>query len=419
MDMILVEPQHKVTGSLELNSGARDETWLARLRIDGKPKKRTLGKVWTKRGRPPEGHLTRDMAEKALSDLMSDLRHGRVSLDKEVKRTDTFGYAAHAWLRHVEVVKKRKESTVRGYEIIVRSLEDHFGADMLIDEMTVGMIEEYRDDLQDRGLSTSTIAKRMIAMSGLFKYAHRKLGLAINPMVDVEWAPIENTEFFNVFTVEEIMRLADAAYHEFDRALFLVAGFCGLRAGELRALRWRDVDFHARTISVLYNFPVIIKKLPEDPKDLAKYTPKSNKPRTVPLADQIIPALKAWRLKSRFSDDADLVFCGISGDLAAYDPIRRRYLEAQQKAGLERRRFHDLRHSAATIFARVFPSAFTVQEIMGHADLATTRKYVHMRPKGDEAALLSEALSQVLENEKPQPPKKRGFYDPAKKKRTG
>jgi integrase len=78
----------------------------------------------------------------------------------------------------------------------------------------------------------------------------------------------------DVVTPEEVYALARAADSEQDAAVFVVAAFTGLRMGELRALRWRDVDFAAHVARVRASYA-----------DGLTTTPKSGKVRSVPLVD--------------------------------------------------------------------------------------------------------------------------------------
>ena len=90
--------------------------------------------------------------------------------------------------------------------------------------------------------------------------------------------------------------------------------------------------------------------------------------------------------------DDDLVFVGDHGGYLDGSALRRRYVTALDRAGLRRLRFHDLRHTFGT---RVIAKAdiVRVQEWMGHADIQTTRSYLHFRPQADDAALVAEAFA--------------------------
>jgi integrase len=161
----------------------------------------------------------------------------------------------------------------------------------------------------------------------------------------------------------------------------VTAAFTGLRRGELIALRWRDVDSAGSVVRVRGSFAA---------GQLT--TPKSGKVRSVPLAPQVATALAQLGGRERWTGDDDLVFPGELGGYLDGSALRRRYLAALARAGLRPLRFHDLRHTFAT---RVIAKAdiVRVQEWMGHADIQTTRKYLHFAPRPDDARLVAEAFA--------------------------
>lgn len=166
------------------------------------------------------------------------------------------------------------------------------------------------------------------------------------------------------------MRLVEAAASEQDAALLLTAAFTGLRASELRALRWRSIDAANSLIDVGRGFT------DEGGEDL----PKSYRVRSVPMMPQVALALSKLRGREFFTDDDELVFASPTGSFLDYDQLARRYRSAQQRAGLRLLRFHGLRHSFGTMAVRQFPIT-DVQTWMGHADIATTRRYIHYAPQ--------------------------------------
>jgi integrase len=173
-----------------------------------------------------------------------------------------------------------------------------------------------------------------------------------------------------------------------DGVLYTVAAFAGLRRGELLALRWRDVDFEARRITVVENYSHGVVT-----------SPKSGITRTVPLADQAAEALE--RLSRRldgpagepwFVGEDDLVFCNRTGGHLDASALRRRYVAAREAAGLRPLRFHALRHCFGSLAAQT-SQLQNVQAWMGHADIKTTMIYAHYVPAHDEADRLSRALT--------------------------
>jgi integrase len=176
------------------------------------------------------------------------------------------------------------------------------------------------------------------------------------------------------------MALVRAADSEQDAAIFLTAAFTGLRRGELVALRWRDVDFGGEAIRVRVSVT-----------HGTASTPKSGKVRAVPMVPEVAAALATLGQRERLTSDDDLTFPGEAGDYLDASALRRRYIAARKRAGLREIRFHDLRHTFGSL-AINRASIVQVQEWMGHADIDTTRRYLHYKRRGDEARLLAPAF---------------------------
>jgi integrase len=181
-----------------------------------------------------------------------------------------------------------------------------------------------------------------------------------------------------VFSPEEVLALVRAAASEQDGAIYLTAAFTGLRRGELIALRWRDVDFAGSVVCVRASYAAG-----------ALTSPKSGKIRSVPMAPQVAEALA--RLGHGASEDG-LVFVGEGGGYLDGSALRRRYKLALERAHLRPLRFHDLRHTFGT---RAIAKAdiLRVKEWMGHADVATTMRYLHYVPRPEDAQLIAAAFA--------------------------
>jgi integrase len=106
-----------------------------------------------------------------------------------------------------------------------------------------------------------------------------------------------------------------AARHEQDAAIFLTAAFTGLRMGELRALRWSDVDFARSLVRVYGSFC-----------NGNRTTPKNDQARSVPLAPDVASALARLAQTRWSTHDDDLVFPGDVGDFFDDSALRRRCL---------------------------------------------------------------------------------------------
>ena len=92
----------------------------------------------------------------------------------------------------------------------------------------------------------------------------------------------------------------------------------------------------------------------------------------------------------------DYVFANVAGDRLDASALRRRYIAARDPAGLPPLRFHDLRHTAGTLLTRVLDPV-TVRDVLGHADLKTTERYLH----AVRASRLADAATRAFTPETP------------------
>jgi len=357
------------------------DRWMAKWRDAAGQHQRVLGKAWTQRGRPGEGYLTKQAAQRELDAILADARRGQLLAPARPASGVAFADAAAEWLRYVEHDRQRRPSTIRDYRIVVDKVLVPVLGEAPLAAITSAHIDAFRARLVAEGrLSPRTINKYLALIHGILKRAQRVFGLSANAAAGVERQPMRRSGDFEVLSAEEVEALARAATHTQDGALYLTAAYAGLRLGELRALRWRDVDFAKRLVHVRRSYV-----------ERSEGVPKSGRVRSVPMIDQVARALDELSRREHFTGDEDLVFCNQVGGHFEDSALRRRFYAARERAGLKPIRFHDLRHTFGTLAVQVFPLS-DVKAYMGHADIATTMIYVHHVPQHDAAAKLSTAL---------------------------
>jgi integrase len=361
--------------------------WYAKWRIPiGTDGKRTtyvqrqcrLGPAWTERSLAPAGFFTKKTAEAELRRILTAAEQEPQSV-AEPSSLPPFAVAAKRWLAFIEHDRKRKRSTLIGCrQCVDADLVPVFG-ERRLDEITSGDVDRFRVSLLSRDLSARSVNRIVSQLRSMFAWFadENVYGLALNPAARVRRQPESRSSDFSVLSVAEVGALARAAESDQDAALFTVAAFTGLRLGELRALRWRDVDFASRIVHVRQNF--VAGEMT---------SPKGKRVRSVPLIDQAAVALDGLSRRERFVADDDLVFPNPAGAPFDASGLRRRFAVALSAAGLRHIRFHDLRHSFGTLAVQEFALS-DVQAYMGHADVATTMIYVHHVPKLDAAQRLS------------------------------
>jgi integrase len=293
----------------------RAPVWIGRYRVVGKDSARVLGKAWTKRSRAPEGYLSRAQAEAALRELLiaegASVRAAQgVSFDKAA---DTYLASLEARITSGSF----RASTLRTYaNIIAKELRPRWG-DRKIASITHEEIAAYRTLLASRNLAATTLNQTRAIVRGIFAIAVERFGLRDDVSIAFKRAKTRRatSDKISFYPPEEVMRLVQRADSEQDAVLFLTAAFTGLRASELRALRWRSVDLGGSLIHVERGFT------DEGGEDL----PKSYRVRSVPLMPQVAQALSKLRAREFFTADDELVFVSGQGGVLGYDPLARRY----------------------------------------------------------------------------------------------
>jgi integrase len=399
------------SGHLQVKGDRRPRSWYALWRdADGRHQKR-LGPahvkdtgrrtprgaiVWRAADGPKPGpsYLSPAEARDELSKLLAQAV--REPTDPRHKRDvdHTVGEACDAWLHYVEHEKARRPSTVRDYRNALRCyLLPEFGKDTLLRTIDTRSIDTYRERLLTEGeLSRRTIQKILVQLYSILKRAKRKGWIDTNPAEDAERVTVPRTGEFTVLTPDEVHAVARADGSELYGAIYVTAAFTGLRLGELRALRWLDVDFANRIVHVRRN-------LVRD----AHGAPKSQRVRSVPLTDPVAVVLDTLSHRDTSTGPEDLVFTLGYNEPIHQDTVRKRFYAALKRAGLGHLRdrdgskpdsrivFHDLRHTFGTLAVRAFPLS-DVMAMMGHADISTTMIYVHHVPQHDAAARLTALL---------------------------
>jgi integrase len=392
----------RMTGSAFIIRRRRGDQWYVKLRTPDpqrpgrmKQTKRLLGPAWKDRGRPPAGYFTAKTAEQELQALLTDARRGTLAIVTDTGHT--FRDAYEEWLSYLEHERGRSSSTVRDYRSAVRrQLALQIGDDTRLSTITTEQVDGLRERLLREGkLSRRTVQKLMVMLYGICKRAKRKKWIATNPCEDAERVKLTRSGHFNVLSVEEVHQVVSKADDAQAAALYVVAAMTGLRLGELRALKWRDVEFASRTIHVRENFT----------HDRLG-TPKSGKVRSVPMADQVAVALDGLSKRENFAQPGDLVFPNPYGRYLDDGEVREGFYGGLKRAKLGHKReggnpivFHDLRHTFGTLCAASGIPVGDIQAYMGHSDVKTTQIYMHYAPKHDAAERLTAAFGGVTELE--------------------
>jgi integrase len=174
----------------------------------------------------------------------------------------------------------------------------------------------------------------------------------------------------NILTPDEVRKLV-AATDDHYRLLVQTAVFTGMRQGELLGLHWGDIDWSSREIYVRRAF-----------KDGAFAQPKTKtSQRRVPVPEFLLHELKAWKLRCP-KGEFDMVFPNGAGNPESHaNVLQRGFYPALRRAGLRKIRFHDLRHTFASLLIANGEDVVRVSRQLGHASPhITLHTYSHALP---------------------------------------
>ena len=300
------------------------------------------------------------------------------------------------WLRD-SVKDTVRPSTHQRYEQVVRlHIDPAFGAVKLKSLSPAHVQGLYREKL-DYGLAPATVQKIHVVLHKALKQAVR-WSLVPRNVAEAVIPPKPGKEEMHPLSADEAKSLFRAAREGEDRleALYVLAVTTGMRQGELLGLKWEDVDLEREVLQVR-------RTLVKNGGRLSLGEPKTKKSRrTVHLTGRAVGALKRHRkvqAEERLAlpglwQNNGLVFATNIGTLINPTNLRRRsFAPLLEKAGLSQIRFHDLRHTAATLLFLEGVHPKFVQELLGHATIAITLDtYSHVQPSmGDRTAKAMEA----------------------------
>jgi integrase len=360
------------SGSLFVHRGS----WYGKWRIGPRQVKRKVG---SKRKPGSRDGLTKAQAEEELRRLMREV----MATPQERLTLEEVG---NAYVANVRDVLERKPATIQDYESILR------GAVRLFPKKTVerfepGDVTAYIATQKKAGRAPKTISNHLIFLHGLFAFAVKR-GWTIRNVVAETDRPRSEGVDPDIRHIDQaeldalIAAVPDDTLGQIEPALYLTAAMCGLRQGELVALRWQDVDWNAKLIRVRRNFT------------RGRFgTPKSRRSsRAVPMPAKVAAALRQRFKTSQFTGDTDLVFCHPETG-APYDAskLRKRFKDAVKAAGIRPIRFHDLRHTFGTRMVAAGAPLRNIQEWMGHRDYKTTLIYADYAPDPAQGARWAEA----------------------------
>lgn len=258
-----------------------------------------------------------------------------------------------------------------------------------ITEMTVFHIEKFLEDLRKKGLAEGTIKKIYNLVNSSLNSAVTKKLIPTNVAQLAENKPRIKRKKVDVWTDEEAKRFLDYVKDSGSRyyTIFFLALMTGMRQGEILGLRWKDIDFKRKQI-------VVNQSLSHDGKMFKK--PKTETSiRSIAISDAVVQVLKQQRklvLKEKMHfrhayADLDLVNCTQLGKPISPSDLNKAWVRLRDKANVSKIKFHDLRHTHASLMLKSNVHPKVVSERLGHSSIQITLDlYSHLAENLQEEA---------------------------------
>lgn len=293
------------------------------------------------------------------------LGQGRVSLTADDPSATRIADAVQMFADHVRTHSPGKPETLRRYEQVLGHFERASARKKYVEAITRADIDEYKtkrstepSEGRKRPVKPRTINFEVSTLRTFFYYLIHERGIPMaNPCA--HFKPLKDEKKRakrkpSVYAQEELNKLF-ATCDDIEKAIFATLLLTGLRKRELYFLTWRDVDLKLATIRVT-----------GEGKD--SFSPKDYEERIIPIPPDLVLLLK------KLPRTVDWVYPNPKGDRLNH--LLRRFKEIALRAGIEHATLHKFRHTYATRLLEKGCDIVTVQHLLGHSDLETTRQYL-------------------------------------------
>lgn len=337
---------------------------------------------------------------KTQAEVKQKLKKKRDEKPDEVQQSITF----QEWIEEFLVSYKRNEIKITTYEGYMRIYRKHIKDSQLgktaLNQVTTEMLQRYYNDKLNDGYNSKTVHSIGIVVGAALNHAVKLKMLSENPNRYTS-IPKKKKYEASVLSTEEVRRIVNEAKAEEIYPIIVTTVYTGMRKGEAMALKWENVDFQKRRIYIKNS----LCKIDGDQTDEkghrhARYEilePKTKESiRMVPMMDEVYEALMLQKErqemdKKRYREiylDQGLVFTDSCGNFLPQRQFMDQYHAFLRKYEITDIRFHDLRHTFATLLIDADVSMKVVQELLGHSTITTSMDiYTHVSDEKKEQAL--------------------------------
>ena len=351
-----------MTGSLQIKKGY----YYAVLNIADKEGR--VHQKWIASGLPIKNNKRR--AEEFLRKAISDSEKQHTLFTEKIMFTDYL----QEWLTAMKPAVRA--NTYKYYCLVVNHhITPYFKPLRLsLDKVEPRHIQGYYNMLLEKGLSANTVLKHHSNIHKALKYACALQLIAYNPSDNV-MLPKKTRYIASYYNVEQLNELLRVVQGDTLETVIRLTALYGFRRSEVCGLKWSAVDFHQKTLTVRRAAVMVGTKL-----ECVDKTKTASSYRTLPLTAEMAQYLRtlkaqqedAQKLIGMSCEEDGYVCCWPDGSPLKPEYVSRRFDKLLRENGLPKIRFHDLRHSAASLLSELGFSLKDIQEWLGHSDIATT-----------------------------------------------
>ena len=288
------------------------------------------------------------------------------------------------------------------HSIIKRYIEPHFSSTKIkLQDLEPQHIQYFYNGQIKNGLSANSVLKMHANIRKALQHAVKMNIIPYNP-ADRVTLPKKKEFRANFYTAEQVNSLLDVFGDEAIYPAVCLAAFYGFRRSEVLGLKWNHIDFSANKITV-QDVVVRCETIMDKPRTKTKASH-----RTLPL----VPQVSDFLLKLKHNQDANKELLGegyVENDYVCkfdngtpFNPnyLTCRFIKVIDRSGLPRIRFHDLRHSAASMLLANGYSLKDIQEWLGHGTFSTTANiYAHLQYQAKQN--MADSLGKLISVRKP------------------
>ncbi len=313
--------------SIFSKNGKKERVWYIDYYVEGKRKREKVG------------------TNKKLAKQVLDKRKTQIAENKflDIKRIIKIKLKDFIKL-FIDTYSQPNKSSWKDDSIRLNGFAEFCGQNVFLEEVTSYKIEEFKRYKLKEGIKSSTVNRYLTILKTMYKKAIEWGNAKGNPLDTVKRFH-ENNQGLRFLEEEEIVRLLEAC-NSYLKPIVVCALNTGMRRGEIFNLKWSDIDFRRRIITV--------------------YKTKNNERKVLPMNELLVRTFAGVREHST------------SEDVFPRKEIRKDFSNTLKYAKITCFRFHDLRHTFASHLVMKGVDLMTVKELMGHKSIKMTERYSHL-----------------------------------------